>query len=63
MDGSTDAGNVKQEVLVFLSSKNDEAAEGIKSNARFPVGTANASGLVTCLSQCLSPLGIADILD
>ena len=68
MDGSTDAGNIEQELVILLSCKKDNKAEEIKSCARFfSVATpekANASGLVKCLSQSLSPLlGITDILD
>ena len=67
MDGSTDAGNVEQELVILLSCKKDDTAEEIKSYARFfSVATpdkGDASGLVKCLSQSLSPLGIADVLD
>ena len=58
MDGSTDASNVEQELVVLLSCKRDDTAAEIKSYARFfSVATpemANASGLVKCLSQSLS---------
>ena len=67
MDGSTDAGNVEQELVILLSCKKDDVAEKIKSYARFfsiaTPGKANASGLVTCLSESLASLGITDILD
>ena len=67
MDGSTDAGNIEQELVILLSCKKDDRAEEIQSYTRFfSVATpekADASGLVKCLSQSLSPLGIADILD
>ena len=67
MDRSTDEGYVEQELVVHLSCKKDDAAEEMKSYVRFSsVATlekADASGLVKCLTQCLSPLGIEDILD
>ncbi len=67
MDGSTDEGNIEQELVVVLSCKKDGAAEEMKSHTRFfSLATpekADARGLVKCLSQSLSSLGIADILD
>ena len=67
MDGSTDAGNIEQELVILLSCKKDDTAGVLKSYARFfSVATpekADASGLVKCLSQSLSPLGIGDVLD
>lgn len=35
MDGSTDAGNVEQELVILLSCKKDDTAEEIKSYTRF----------------------------
>ena len=59
--------NIEQELVILLSCKKDNRAEEIQSYTRFfSVATpekADASGLVKCLSQSLSPLGIADILD
>ena len=67
MDGSTDAGNVEQELVVILTCMKDDVAEEMKSCTRFlsleSPEKANASGLVKCLSQSLAPLGITDILD
>ena len=67
MDGSTDAGNVEQELVVLLLCKKDDEMEEMRSYTRyFSVATpkkADSSGLIACLSQCLSPLGIADVLD
>ena len=64
MDGSSDAGNVEQELVIL---KKDDVAEKIKSYARFfsvaTPGKADASVLVTCLSESLASLGITDILD
>lgn len=59
--------NIKQEVVAVLSRKIDHAAEEIRSYTRFfsvaAPKRADARGLVKCLSQSLSPLGIEDILD
>ena len=67
MDGSTDAGSIEQELVILLSCKKDDTTEEIKSYARFfsvaAPYKADASGLVKCLPQSLSPLGIADVLD
>ena len=67
MDGSTDAGNIEQKLIILLSCKKDDAAGEIKSYARFfSVATPNKAdscGLVKCLSESLSPLGIEDVLD
>ena len=66
MDGSTDAGNIEQELIIILSCKKDDASGEIKSYARvFSVATPNkadSTGLVKCLSESLSPLGIEDVL-
>ena len=68
MDGSTDAGKVEQElVFLFLSCNKDDAVGEMKSIARyFSVSTptkADASGLVECLGDSLTSLGITDFLD
>ena len=67
MDRTTDAGNVEQELVVLFSCNRDDTAGEIKSYATFfSVATpekADASGLIKCLSQSLSPLGIVDVLD
>jgi len=67
MDGSTDEGNIGQELVVILTCVKDDAAEEMKSSTRFfslvSPKKADASGLVKCLSQSLQPLGITDIPD
>jgi len=67
MDGSTDEGNIEQELVVILTCVKDDATEEMKSSTRFfslaSPEKANASGLVKCLSQSLQPLGITDVLD
>lgn len=66
MDGSTDVGNIEQELVVVLTSFKDDAAEEFRSQTRFfnlqAPERADASGLVKCLSKSLAPLGITDIL-
>lgn len=67
MDGSTDAGNIEQELVVLQLCKIDDASEEIKSYTRYlsvaSPKSVDARGLLRCLSHCLSPLGIEDILD
>ena len=67
MDGSTDAGKVEQELVILLSCKRDDAAREMKSYARFffvaTPTAADANGLIECLTKCLLPSGITDILD
>ena len=66
MDGSTDEGNIEQELVVILSCKKD-VSEEVKSHTRFfsmaAPEKADASGLLKCLLQSWSPLGISDVLD
>ena len=66
MDGSIDAGNVEDELIVILYCKKDDAIEEIKSCVRyFTVEVpkkADANGLIECLSNALKEFGIEDIL-
>ena len=57
MNGSTDAGNVKDEVIVIIYSARDKATQKIKSCTRFfsvevPM-KADANGLLNFLSRRL----------
>ena len=67
MDGSTDSGNLEQELVVVLFCQKDDSTEEIRSYARFLcVATpekADANGLIKCLSHSLHPLGIEDVLN
>ena len=67
MDGSTDAGNVEDEVVALLHCRKDDAAEVVRSCSRyFSVQVpekADADGLVKCLGTALCELGIENILD
>ena len=59
MNGSTDAGNVEDEVLVIISIYNarDKATQEIKSCTRFFLAEvpmkADANGFLNCLSRRL----------
>ncbi len=65
MDGSTDAARIEQELIIIHSAFKDDFQEKIKSLARFfsvaSVKSANASGLLTCASHCLSDLGVTNL--
>ena len=57
MDGSTDAGNVEDELVLIQYCSQDTAAEEMSSCARFlslEVPTkADADGLIACLGNAL----------
>ena len=61
MDGSTDIGNVEDEVVALVYHTKDDATEEIKSCARyFSVQVpekADADGLVRCFGSTLCELG------
>ena len=65
MDGSTDKGNVEDELIVILYSTKDTAAEEVKTHARFfslqEPKKADADGLIECLGRALGLLGITNI--
>ena len=62
MDGTTDAGNVEDELIVIMTFCKDDIAGEVRSFARYfsiEVPTrANASGLIACLQQTLQTLGV-----
>ena len=67
MDGSTDAGNVLDEMVVLLNNcKNDDTRE-ITSVTRYcsvhSPNRADATGLIGSLKHALQPLGVTDLLD
>ena len=66
MDGTTDAGNIEDELIVILYCKKDDATEEIKSCARYytvEIPTrADADGLIKCLGNALKDFGVEDIL-
>ena len=57
MDGTTDAGNIEDELIVIMTFCKDEVAGEVRSFARYfsiEVPTrADASGLIACLQQTL----------
>ena len=67
MDGSTDAGNVEDELVLIQYSTQDAAAQEMKSCTRYlslEVPTnADADGLIKCLGNALRILGVENILD
>ena len=67
MDGSTDAGNIEEELIVIMYCVKDEASESIKSFARYFTievpKKADSDGLIECLGRALEKLGITNILD
>ena len=67
MDGSTDKGRVEDELFVILSCRKDDWTQEITTFARFlsivEPKKADADGLIDCLNQALSVMGITDILD
>lgn len=66
MDGTTDAGNIEDEITVILYCKKDDATEEMKSCARYftvEVPTrADADGLIECLGNALKGFEVEDIL-
>ena len=67
MDGSTDAGKLEQELVVVLTCWQDDTTREMKSSSRYLHVTTpargDAEGLMKALSECLSPLGVTDLLD
>ena len=67
MDGSTDAGNVEDELVLVQYCTQDAAAQEVRSCVRYlslEVPTqANADGLIKCLGNTLQRLGVDNILD
>ena len=55
MDGSTDAGNIEDELVLVQYCKKDEATEEIRSCMRYisleVPQKANADGLIACLGN------------
>ena len=67
MDGSTDAGKLEQELVVVLTCWQDDMTQEMKSSSHYLHVTTpargDAEGLMKALSECLSPLGVTDLLD
>ncbi len=62
MDGSTDSGNLEQEVVFVVYCKKDSATQQIRSVTRYLAvitpKSGTAEGLVDCLEEAVSKLNI-----
>ena len=67
MDGSTDAGNVEDELVLIQYCTQDAAAQEMRSCTRYlsleVPGKAAADGLIKCIGDALRLLGVDNILD
>lgn len=67
MDGSTDSGNIEDELVLVQYLTQDQSVQEIRSCARYlslqVLTRANADGLIQCLGDALQTLGIDDVLD
>ena len=67
MDGSTDAGNVEDELVLVLYCTQDTAAQEMRSCVSYlslEVSTkADADGLIKCVGNALQTVGVENILD
>ena len=67
MDGSTDAGNIEQELVMIEYCNQDDVTQEMKSCARFlsleMPAKADADGLIDCLNNALGVVGVENILD
>jgi len=67
MDGTTDVARAEDEAIVLLYCKKDDFLKEIKSCARFllvsNVNKADADGMLKCLGEALSILGIENLCD
>ena len=66
MDGSTDAGNVEDELVFVQYCIKDDASKEIRSCTRYlsleVPQKADADGLIACLGNALGAFGVSDIL-
>ena len=67
MDGTTDAGNKEDELIVPLYCSKDASAQEITSNSRYlsihNPGKADASGLLSCVNEAMKFMGVDNVLD
>ena len=67
MDGSTDAGNIEQELVLISFCIKDDSAQKVRSCTKLlslsSPEKADADGLIKCLSSALHSLGVIDVLD
>ena len=66
MDGSTDAGNIENKVVVLMYCKKDDVNQLMRSEARYlslqQPAKADADGMISCLNDALKVLGIDNVL-
>jgi hypothetical protein len=67
MDGTSDAGNQEDEMIVLLYCRKDATAQEVTSCTRYlsihSPGKADASGLLLCVGEELKFLSVENILD
>ena len=67
MDGSTDTGNVEDELVSIQFCVRDDNGHMIRSNTKYlslcVPAKSDADGLSTCLSEALHVLGVDDVCD
>ena len=67
MDGSTDAGNVEDELIVLVHCHMDDTEQEMITTSRFlslhNPQNATASGLLECIGEAMRLLGVEDVLD
>ena len=67
MDGSTDAGNVEDELIVLVHCHMDDNEQEVTTASRFlslhNPQSADASGLLECIGEAMHLLGVDDVLD
>ena len=65
MDGTTNSGNLEDELIVVLYCQRDDASGEMKSCARYLTVVnpekANAEGLAKCLGEALKHVGVANV--
>ena len=66
MDGSTDAGNIEDELVLVQYCHKDDATKEIRSCTRYlsieVPQKADADGLLECLGNALGAFGVSNIL-
>ena len=66
MDGSTDAGNIEDELVLVQYCYKDDASNEVRSHTRYlslqVPQKADSDGLIECLGSALGALGVSNIL-
>ena len=67
MDGSTDAGNLEDELIVLVYCDMDDAEQEMTTYSQFlslhKPQKADASGLLECIGKAMHLLGVDEVLD